>query len=59
MPTSKPTAKPDIAAFDFHEAGDRFQQGGLPGSIGANQRNGLTLFDVDRHPLQREDISLI
>ena len=41
------------------KAGDGAQDRGLAGAVGANQRDGLALVDLDRHALQRVDVIVV
>ena len=41
------------------QAGDGAQDRGLAGAVGADQRDGLALVDVERHALQRIDVVVV
>ncbi len=46
------TVELDRALDGIHQAGDRLQQGGLPGPVGAEEGDDLALADLHVHPEQ-------
>ena len=49
----------DAALPDASEAGDRAQDRGLAGAVGADQRDGLPLPQLDRDAFQRIDVIVV